>query len=79
MKIIAPLVLVLLLVPTTKVPAQSNDPLSLLNALVAAEGSRDVEEATALYADDAVITNTRGRKVAAPCPGTRLAIPAPGA
>lgn len=63
MKIIAPLVLVLLLVPTTKAAAQSNDPLSLLNALVAAEGSRDVEGATALYADDAVITNTRGRKV----------------
>jgi hypothetical protein len=44
------------------VTAQGTDPLSLLNAVVAAYNSGDVERATALYAADAVITNTRGRK-----------------
>ncbi len=63
MKAVIPLLLVLLLVPITNVTAQGTDPLSLLNAYVAAVNSGDVERATASYADDAVITTPRGTKI----------------
>ncbi len=63
MKAVIPLLLVLLLVPITKVTAQGTDPLSLVEAVDAALNSGDVAKTTAFYADDAVFTNSRGRKI----------------
>lgn len=63
MKAVIPLLLVLLLVPIANVTAQGTDPLSVIKGAKAAYDAGNVEAAVAFYADDAVITNTRGRKI----------------
>ncbi len=42
--------------------AQGTDPLSVVKALFAAQNAGDVSTAVALFADDAVLVNTRGAK-----------------
>jgi len=63
MKVIAPLLTVLLLLPVANVTAQGTDPLSVAKRYSAAQDAGEVETALAFFADDAVITNTRGSKV----------------
>lgn len=62
MKLLTPLFFVLLLVPTTNITAQGTDPLSVVKGFRAAYNDGNVEAAVNFYANDAEITNTRGRK-----------------
>jgi|SRR6185369_7415420 len=60
MRAIFALSLVAALLP--RVEAQENDPLSVIQRLNAAVKAGDVDATVALFADDAVIVNTRGKR-----------------
>src|SRR5689334_12873647 len=49
--------------PSYALDARNPDPVSVVAAAFAAQNVGNIEAATAFYTDDAVITNTRGRRV----------------
>jgi hypothetical protein len=70
----APLITILLLIaasPSHALDARHPDPLSVVAAAFAAQNVGNVDAATAFYADDAQITNTRGKALPSGKEGVR--------
>ena len=66
-----PVLLLISVAPAHALDARQPDPLSVVAAAFAAQNVGNVDAAVAFYADDALITNTRGKAAAAGKEGVR--------